>query len=136
MASGLNARGSLSNLQFRRVIPNFRVTNSLIPGSLPLKFYFGGCGCGANFCVLKFFSLLTFILGAQCLGHSNWIICSLLSQFCSEMFPTFDFHTLEANFFIPQVEEKLEKPHSCVGVEFRGLVSGVGVEFRGKTEMR
>ena len=74
--------------------------------------------------------------GFQCLGYSNWTICSPSSPFCSEIFPTFDFHTPEANFFIPQVEEKLEKPHFCVGVEFRGLVSGVGVEFRGKTEMR
>ena len=48
--------------------------------------------CWANF-VLKFFQLFTFILGAQCLWHSNWTICSLLSQFCSEIFPTFDFHT-------------------------------------------
>ena len=31
--------------------------------------------------------------GFKCLGRSNWTICSLLSQFCSEIFPTFDFHT-------------------------------------------
>ena len=46
--------------------------------------------------------------GFQCLGHSNWTICSPLSQFCSEIFQTFDFHTPEANFFIPQEEGKLE----------------------------
>ena len=27
--------------------------------------------------------------GFQCLGHSNWTICSHLSQFCSPNFPTF-----------------------------------------------
>ena len=27
--------------------------------------------------------------GFQCLGHSNWTICSLLSPFCSEIFQTF-----------------------------------------------
>ena len=37
--------------------------------------------------------ILAFILGAHCLWHSNWTICSLLSQFGSEIFPTFDFHT-------------------------------------------
>ena len=35
--------------------------------------------CWVNL-VLKFFQLLTFILGAQCPLHSNWTICSLLSQ--------------------------------------------------------
>ena len=48
--------------------------------------------CWANF-VLKFLQLLSLILGAQCLWLSNWTTCSLLSQFCSEIFPTFDFHT-------------------------------------------
>ena len=33
------------------------------------------------------------ILGAQCLWHSNWTICSLLRQLSSEIFPNFDFHT-------------------------------------------
>ena len=36
---------------------------------------------------------MTFIQVAQCLGHSNWTFCSLISQFLSEFFPTFDFHT-------------------------------------------
>ena len=27
--------------------------------------------------------------GFQCLGHSNWTICSPLSPFCSEIFTTF-----------------------------------------------
>ena len=26
-------------------------------------------------------------VGFQCQGHSNWTICSLLSQFCIEIFP-------------------------------------------------
>ena len=35
-----------------------------------------------------------------CLGHSNWTICSPLSQFCTENFPTFDFYTGEGQFLI------------------------------------
>ena len=46
--------------------------------------------------------------GTQYLGHSNWTICSPLSQFCPEIFPTFDFHTGEANSFIPQENEKMD----------------------------
>ena len=48
--------------------------------------------CWANF-VWKFFHLFILILGSQCLWHSNLTICSMLSQFCSEMFQTFDFDT-------------------------------------------
>ena len=33
------------------------------------------------------------IEGFQCMGHSNWTFCSRLSWFCSQMFPTFYFHT-------------------------------------------
>ena len=33
------------------------------------------------------------ILEAHCLWHSNWTICSLLSQFCSEIFPPFYLDT-------------------------------------------
>ena len=33
-------------------------------------------------------------------GHSNWTICSHLSQFCSENFPTFDFHAGKCQFLI------------------------------------
>ena len=36
--------------------------------------------------------------GFQCLGPSNWTICSPLSQFCSEIFPISDFHTGECQF--------------------------------------
>ena len=45
---------------------------------------------------------------SACLGHSNWTICSLLSQFCSEIFPTSDFHTPEAISFITQEEREVE----------------------------
>ena len=38
--------------------------------------------------------------GFQCLGQSNWTICSPLSQFCSEIFPISDFHTGEYQFLI------------------------------------
>ena len=38
--------------------------------------------------------------GFECKGHSNWTICNHLSQFCSEIFPTFDFHTGECQFLI------------------------------------
>merc|ERR1711978_173272 len=31
--------------------------------------------------------------GFQCLGHSNWIICSPLSHFCSNIFSLFHLHT-------------------------------------------
>ena len=46
--------------------------------------------------------------GIKCLGHSNWTTCSLLSQFCSEIFPTFYFHAPEPISFIPQENEKRE----------------------------
>ena len=40
--------------------------------------------------------------GFQCLGHSNWTICSPLSQFCSENFPTFSLSYWEANSYYPK----------------------------------
>ena len=46
--------------------------------------------------------------GFECLGHSNWTICSLLSPFCSEHFPTFHFYAPEPISFIPQENEKME----------------------------
>ena len=39
--------------------------------------------------------------GFQCLGHSNWTICSLLSQFCSPNFTTFSLSCWEANSYYP-----------------------------------
>ena len=47
-------------------------------------------------------------MGFQCLGHSNWTICSLLSPFCSENFPTFHSYAPEPISFIPQENEKME----------------------------
>ena len=47
--------------------------------------------------------------GIECMGHSNWTICSLLSQFCSEIFPTFYFHSGGAHFLITLESLKLEK---------------------------
>ena len=38
----------------------------------------------------------------QCLGHSNWTICSLLSQFCSLNFPIFSSFILRANSYYPR----------------------------------
>ena len=37
----------------------------------------------------------------QCLGHSNWTICSLLCQFCSPDFQTFSPLYWEANSYYP-----------------------------------
>ena len=36
--------------------------------------------------------------GFQCLGPSNWTICSPFSQFCSEIFPTFSLSCPRAHF--------------------------------------
>ena len=47
--------------------------------------------------------------GFQCLGHSNWTICSPLSPFCSEIFPTFSLSYWGAHSYYP-----------------RGLILGVG----------
>ena len=47
--------------------------------------------------------------GFECLGHSNWTICSPLSPFCSEKFPTFSLSYWGANSYYP-----------------RGLILGVG----------
>ena len=45
--------------------------------------------------------------GFQCLGHSSWTICSPLSLFCSENFPTFSLLYWEANSYYPR-EERAE----------------------------
>ena len=39
--------------------------------------------------------------GFQCLGHSNWTICSTLSPFCSKRFSTFSLLYWEANSYYP-----------------------------------
>ena len=43
----------------------------------------------------------------ECLGHSNWTICSRSSQFCSTNFTTFSLSCWEANFYYPR-ERKAE----------------------------
>ena len=40
--------------------------------------------------------------GFQCLGHSNWTTCSLLSHSYSPNFPTFAPSYWEANFYYPR----------------------------------
>ena len=38
----------------------------------------------------------------MCLGHSNWTICSPLSQFCSDNFPNFRLLSWGANSYYPR----------------------------------
>ena len=40
--------------------------------------------------------------GFQCLGHSNWTICSPLRSLSSEIFPTFPLSYWEANSYYPR----------------------------------
>merc|ERR1739836_54140 len=40
--------------------------------------------------------------GFECLGHSNWTICSPLSPFCSEKFPSFSLSYWGANSYYPR----------------------------------
>ena len=40
--------------------------------------------------------------GFQCLGHSNWTICSPLSPFCPRKFSTFSLSYWEANSYYPR----------------------------------
>ena len=40
--------------------------------------------------------------GFQCLGHSNWAICSPLNPFCSDIFSTFSLSYWEANSYYPR----------------------------------
>ena len=47
--------------------------------------------------------------GFECLGHSNWTICCLLSQFCSHNFPTFPPSYWEANSYYPREREAENK---------------------------
>ena len=43
--------------------------------------------------------------GFQCLGRSNWTICSPLSQFCPPNFPTFSLLYRRGQFLLPQREK-------------------------------
>ena len=40
--------------------------------------------------------------GFQCLGHSNWTICSPLSPLCSEIFPNFSLSYRRAHSYFPR----------------------------------
>ena len=40
--------------------------------------------------------------GFQCLGHSNWTICSPSSHFCFHIFPSFSLSYWEANSYYPR----------------------------------
>ena len=61
--------------------------------------------------------------GFECLWHSNWTICSLLSQFCSLNFPTSTSLYWEAQFLLPQREGgwKWENGNLPTWVRHRGL---------------
>ena len=60
--------------------------------------------------------------GFQCLGHSNWIICSLLSQSCSLNFQTFSLLYWEANSYYPRelIMRKGKSPNFRIGLD-RGV---------------
>ena len=60
--------------------------------------------------------------GFWCLGHSNWTICSILSQFCSLNFSTFQLSCWEANSYYPKEwkaengKMELSQPESGRGI--------------------
>ena len=53
----------------------------------------------------------------QCLGHSNWAICSPLSPFSSENFPSFSCSYWGANSYYPRgpILKKGNLPNSRIG---------------------
>ena len=55
--------------------------------------------------------------GFECLGHSNWTICSPLSHFCSEIFPTFSLSYWGAHSYYPRglIMRKGNSPNSRNG---------------------
>ena len=61
-------------------------------------------------------------VGIRCLGHSNWTLCSPLSQFCSGSFPFFHFYAPEPISFIPQENEKMEFFQTNTGVLVLGVL--------------
>ena len=60
--------------------------------------------------------------GFQCLGHSNWTICTLLSQFYFPNFTTFSLSCWEANSYYPRglIMRKGNSPNSRSGLD-RGV---------------
>ena len=55
--------------------------------------------------------------GFHCLGHKNWTICSPLSHFCSEIFPTFSVSYWGAHSYYPRglIMRKGNSPNSRNG---------------------
>ena len=53
----------------------------------------------------------------QCLGHSNWTICTSLNPFCSENFPSFSLSYWEAISYYPRgpIRRKGNSPNSRIG---------------------
>ena len=47
--------------------------------------------------------------GFECLGYSNWTICSLLSHFCPDEFPTFSLLYWGAHSLLPPEGQYWEK---------------------------
>ena len=62
----------------------------------------------------------------QCLGHSNWTICSLLSQFCSGNFPSFSLSYWEANSYCHRgpIMGRGNSPNSQYGWDWGDSVPG------------
>ena len=54
-------------------------------------------------------------LGFQTLGHSNWTTCSLLSWFCSKMFPLFYLSYWEVQFLITPERGRKEAAGAEIG---------------------
>ena len=65
--------------------------------------------------------------GFQCLGYSNWTICSPLSQFCSEIFPILSLSYWGAHSYYPRglIMEKGNSPNSQYGWDWGVSVHGV-----------
>ena len=55
--------------------------------------------------------------GFQCLGQSNWTICSPLSHFCSQIFTNFSLSYWEANSYYPRgpIIEKWNSSNPKIG---------------------
>ena len=62
----------------------------------------------------------------ECLGHSNWTICSPLSPSCGRIFPTFPLSYWEANSYYPRglIMGNGESPNSRVEWEWQLWVTG------------
>ena len=66
--------------------------------------------------------------GFECLGHSNWTICSLLSQLCCPNVPTFfSLSYCRANSYYPRegMTENREKRITQPLIRQRGIALGI-----------